>query len=114
MGDWKDTLANMGYSVNKENNNQDEINLEKPKSIDKSKQHLVLETDSKGRKGKVATIITGFDGTQEQLEELAKIIKIKCGVGGSARGGEILIQGNVKNKVFEILKKEGYVKTKLI
>ena len=59
----------------------------------------------------ITTIITEFEGTDDELKDLAKYLKVQCGVGGSARGGEILIQGDVRAKVKDLLKAKGY-KTK--
>ena len=58
--------------------------------------------------GKVATLVKGFIGSEADLKALGKLLKSKCGVGGSAKDGEIIIQGNMREKVMEILKKEGY------
>ena len=60
------------------------------------------------RNGKPAVLITGFEGTDEQLKELCKLIKTQLGVGGSARGGEILIQGDVREKLRALLKQQGH------
>jgi translation initiation factor 1 len=71
-------------------------------------QQLRVELDKSGRAGKTVTLISGFTGTTADLETLAKLLKTRCGTGGSAKDGEILIQGDVRNKVAEILQKEGY------
>lgn len=69
---------------------------------------LRIVTEKKGRKGKVATIIEGFSCPDEELQELAAKLKKKIGVGGSARGGEILIQGDFRDRIAELLRAEGY------
>ena len=64
--------------------------------------------DSKQRKGKTVTLVQGFVGTEEDLKELAKLLKNKCGVGGSVKDGEIIIQGEVKEKILTILRDNKY------
>ncbi len=71
-------------------------------------QHLRVQLDKKQRKGKQVSLITGFVGTQEDLNALSKILKNKCGVGGSAKNNEILIQGDFRDKLVELLKNMNY------
>jgi len=110
--DWKDRLnivysTNPDYSYEKENN--EEVETPKP-----SQQKLRIQLDRKNRGGKVVTLITGFVGTDDDLKDLGKFLKTKCGVGGAAKDGEIIIQGDFKLKILELLKKEGYTQTKSI
>jgi translation initiation factor 1 len=82
-------------------------------NIENNKQLLEVHLDKKNRGGKVATVVKNYVGKTEDLETLAKLLKTKCGVGGSAKDNEIIIQGNFRDKVIEILTKEGY-KTKRV
>jgi len=80
---------------------------EEVETLPNNQQNLKVCID-KHRAGKIAVIIKGFVGTTDDLKSLGKILKARCGVGGSAKNGEIIIQGNVRDKVMEILQKEGY------
>lgn len=71
-------------------------------------QSFIVFKDSKRRKGKTVTIVEGFIGTEEELEQLSKTLKTKCGVGGTAKEGEVVLQGDLKVKVKEILEMEGH------
>lgn len=71
-------------------------------------QKLYVSIDKKQRAGKEVTLVEGFVGSEEDLKDLGKLLKSKCGVGGTVKDNEILIQGNFKDKVFDILVKEGY------
>ncbi|MFT3994095.1 MAG: translation initiation factor [Dysgonomonas sp.] len=112
MSDWKDRL-NVVYSTNPDfkYESEEESELE---TIDKAKQQLRISLDKRNRKGKAVTLVTGFIGTSDDLETLGKLLKTKCGVGGSAKDGEIIVQGDHRNKVLEILQKEGYAKARCI
>jgi translation initiation factor 1 len=71
-----------------------------------------VSIEKKGRGGKTVTVVTGFVGAEEDLKELGRMLKSKCGVGGSSKDGEILIQGELKQRVIDLLKAEGYSQTK--
>ncbi|OFY52079.1 MAG: translation initiation factor 1 [Bacteroidetes bacterium GWF2_41_31] len=75
-------------------------------------QSLIVSLDKKQRRGKKVTLIEGFVGNENDLKELGKILKSKCGVGGSVKDNQIIIQGDFKEKIAEILRQSGY-KTKL-
>lgn len=81
-------------------------------SAEKRAQKLRLAMERAGRGGKTVTIVRGFTGSQEELEELCKTLKQKIGVGGSAKEGEIILQGDHRAKVAELLKSLGYSNTK--
>ena len=112
MNDWKDRL-NVVYSTNPDFK-YDTDKEEEQDTLPKEKQQLRIQLVKRNRKGKAVTLITGFVGTSEDLEELGKFLKVKCGVGGSAKDHEIIVQGDLRNKVLELLQKEGYVKSRII
>ena len=93
------------YSTNS-NFEHDEDNHEDI-TLEPSDQLLEVWID-KHRAGKTAIIIKGFVGNLSEIKDLSKKLKTKCGVGGSVKNGEIIIQGNVRDKIMDILKQDGY------
>lgn len=110
--DWKDRLGVM-YSTNPDfqYDKGDEADEE---TLPKEKQLLRVSLDKRNRGGKMVTLVTGFRGTADDLAALGKSLKVKCGVGGSAKDGEIIVQGDLRGKVLDILRKEGYIKSRII
>ncbi len=107
MSKKKKNLINIVYSTNPDY--EFEYNEEKENvSIPMSDQVLYVSLDKKNRKGKLVTLITGFQGSQEDIKILEKELKAICGTGGSAKNGEILIQGDFRDRIMDALKKEGY------
>jgi translation initiation factor 1 len=83
-------------------------------TLPNDEQELKICIDKKQRKGKSVTIIYGFEGQENDLKDLAKLLKSKCGVGGTVKNDEILIQGEFKEKIFQLLIQDGYSKTKKV
>lgn len=106
MGKNKKKKIDVVYSTNPDFNFDYEE--EEMETLEPSEQKLKVLIDRKQRKGKEVTLIEGFVGSAEDLKDLAKMLKQKCGVGGSAKDGVILIQGNHRDKIMDILNNEGY------
>lgn len=104
--DWKDRL-NVVFSTNP-NFQYETEEEEEQELLPKNQQKLRVKIDRKNRGGKAVTLVTGFVGSEDDLKALGKVLKGKLGVGGSAKDGEIIIQGEFREKVVEILLKEGY------
>lgn len=102
------SLGGFVFSTNdKEDFSEYQDGLEDEK-IPNSDQYLEAHFSNKGRGGKTVTVIKGFKGSDDDLKTLGKLLKKKCGVGGSVKDGEIIIQGNYRDKIIEILKKDSY------
>ncbi len=104
--DWKSRLG-MVYSTNPDFDytTDGDNNAE---TLDPAAQDLRVWLDRKQRGGKVATIVKGFVGSDDDLKELGRMLKTKCGVGGAAKDGEIFVQSDHRDRVVEILTKSGY------
>ena len=141
MADWKNALAALGETV-ETNDNKEKTDIDRKKrvgvvystnpdfeysddsqeeadTLPKNQQKLRLNMERAGRGGKTVTLVKGFIGSVEDITILCKLLKQKCGVGGSVTftngtkvDGEIIIQGDHRQRLVEILKKEGYTQTK--
>ena len=134
MADWKSALAALG-ATEEPNDNKEKTEIDRKKRIGvvystnpdyeysddsqeeadtlpKNQQKLRLNMERTGRGGKTVTLVKGFVGSEEDITALSKLLKQKCGVGGSVKDGEIIIQGDHRQRLVEILKKEGYTQTK--
>ena len=135
MADWKSALAALGatddtngnkektdidrkkrvgvvYSTNPDFEYSDYSQEEEADTLPKNQQKLRLNMVRAGRGGKTVTLIKGFVGSEEDITALCKLLKQKCGVGGSVKDGEIIIQGDHRQRLVEILKKEGFCQAK--
>ena len=104
--DWKKRLG-VVFSTNPDFHYEEEAE-EEQLTLEPSKQNLIVSIDRKGRGGKQVTLVSGFVGSSDDLAELGRLLKVKCGVGGSAKDGEITIQGDFRDRVVALLKDMGY------
>ena len=134
MADWKGALAALG-ATEEPNDNKEKTEIDRKKRIGvvystnpdyeysddsqeeadtlpKNQQKLRLNMERAGRGGKTVTLVKGFVGSEEDINALSKLLKQKCGVGGSVKDGEIIIQGDHRQRLVEILKKEGFCQAK--
>ena len=134
MEDWKSALAALG-ATEEPNDNKEKTEIDRKKRIGvvystnpdyeysddsqeeadtlpKNQQKLRLNMERAGRGGKTVTLVKGFVGSEEDINALSKLLKQKCGVGGSVKDGEIIIQGDHRQRLVEILKKEGFCQAK--
>lgn len=108
--DWKERLG-IVYSTNP--NFKFDVGEEaEAETLPKNQQRLRVRMEKNGRGGKTVTIVAGFVGAEADLKELGKWLKGRLGVGGSAKEGEIIVQGDFKTRVIELLKSDGYTQTK--
>lgn len=110
MADWKDRLGVL-YSTNPDFEYTTE-QVEEPDTLEPARQELRISLSKKQRGGKEVTLITGFVGREEDLAELGRLLRQRCGVGGSSKDGEILIQGDQRTKLRSLLPTLGYTRTK--
>lgn len=94
------------YSTNPDFEQEDDFIEEE--TLSPSEQLLEVHLDKKNRGGKIAVVVKRFIGTSNDLQQLGKELKSACGVGGSVKDGEIIIQGDKREKVMELLNKKGY------
>ena len=134
MADWKSALAALG-ATEEPNDNKEKTEIDRKKRIGvvystnpdyeysddsqeesdtlpKNQQKLRLNMERAGRGGKTVTLVKGFVGSDKDITALCKLLKQKCGVGGSVKDGEIIIQGDHRQRLVEILKKEGFCQAK--
>ena len=102
--DWRDKLNEVKNIVPQVADTPEETIIKPAKK--RQSEPLRVELDK--RNGKPATLITDFKGKDEELKELAKLLKVKCGAGGSSRDGEILVQGDFRVKIVDILLGMGF------
>lgn len=115
MEDWKSKLSALTGVPVPEVTEKDTIyedDADKTQTLPKKQQKLRLAMERAGRGGKTVTVIRGFVGSEDDMNALCKLLKQKCGVGGTAKDGEIIIQGDHRPRLLEILKAEGYTQSK--
>ncbi len=94
------------YSTDPEFEREEEASEEE--SIDPTEMKLLVRKERKGRGGKVVTVISGFEGSDAEIKALAKSIKQHCGTGGAVKGDDIIIQGDLADKIVQYLEERGY------
>ena len=107
------SLSGLVYSTDPNFKLPDEKN-EEQETIEPAKQRLKIRLDTKHRAGKAVTLVEGFIGATNDMEELGKKLKSFCGTGGSVKDGEIIVQGDNREKILQWLHKNGYTSSKKI
>ena len=105
--DWKRRLG-VVYSTNPDFQYQQADAAPEEETLPPGKQRLIVGIDRRNRGGKQVTLVSGFVGSADDLKELGRALKTRCGVGGSAKDGEITIQGDLRDKVVALLQEMGY------
>lgn len=105
--DWKKRLG-VVFSTDPDYIYDEQEEKEQAETLPPEKQKLTVTIDRRNRGGKQVTLVSGFTGSDEDLAELGKTLKVKCGVGGTAKNGEITIQGDLRDKVTALLNSMGY------
>lgn len=105
--DWKSRLG-VVYSTNPDFQYRTEDDAPEAETLPPQKQRLVIRIDRRQRAGKQVTLVDGFVGSSDDLSALAKTLKTKCGVGGTAKDGQITIQGDLRDKLVTLLTGMGY------
>ena len=111
MNDWKDRLG-VVFSTNPDFAYQSEDEAPSPATLAPSAQQLRVSMERAHRGGKTVTLVRGFVGTDDDLAALARRLKTRCGVGGTAKDGEIVIQGDFRQRIIDLLKADGYTATR--
>ena len=110
---WKNDLGKLVFSTGSDGNNREEMPIEDESKSNRTDQKLRIWLDRKSRRGKAVTLIKNFQGSNTEIDELGKTLKKICGVGGSVKNKEIMVQGDQRQKVLDYLLKEGYKNSKL-
>jgi len=105
--DWKQRLGVI-FSTNKDFEYKKDTDNSEAETLPPEKQQLIVSIDRSHRAGKQVTLVKGFVGKEEDLESLGKQLKIKCGVGGSVKEGEIVLQGDFRERAVNLLNTMGY------
>lgn len=105
--DWKQRFG-VVFSTNPDFEYEEQVTEPEPETLHPSQQRLHVSMERAGRKGKTVTLVKGFVGCDADLQDLSKKLKTKLCVGGTAKNGEIVIQGDLRQRVKELLTSEGY------